>query len=168
MSENQNCWSQIRATAWRCLTFKPGKRGLNSRLRPILWGGSVLTHYLITWLEMDGQLGTRDGSSGRPGALLEMFFSYTNSSTPYLNIYIVFVTGEDDIARYNSRRYTHTWLYVIHYIVQYVCYFVVCLCYVISRQYSVLTVLFQKIKALFSVPTCFSFGYWQSLVACLY
>ncbi len=28
--------------------FKPGKRGLNSRLRPVLRGGSVLTHYLIT------------------------------------------------------------------------------------------------------------------------
>ncbi len=29
--------------------FKPGKRGLNSRLRPVLWGGGMaLTHYLIT------------------------------------------------------------------------------------------------------------------------
>ena len=65
--------------------FKPGKRGLNSRLKPILRGGvSVLTHYLITWLETDGQLGTRDGSSGRPGALLKIFFPTQNSSTPYL------------------------------------------------------------------------------------
>jgi hypothetical protein len=29
--------------------FKPGKQGLNSRLKPILRGGVlVLTHYLIT------------------------------------------------------------------------------------------------------------------------
>ncbi len=36
--------------------FKPGKRGLNSRLMPVLRGegGMVLTHYLITWLETDG------------------------------------------------------------------------------------------------------------------
>jgi hypothetical protein len=44
----------------------------------------VLTHYLITWLETDGQLGTRDGSLGRPGALLKIFFPTQNSSTPYL------------------------------------------------------------------------------------
>jgi hypothetical protein len=30
------------------LIVKPGKRGLNSRLRPVLRGGMVLTHYLIT------------------------------------------------------------------------------------------------------------------------
>jgi hypothetical protein len=56
---------------------------------------------------MDGQLSTRDGSSGRPGALLEIYFPTKNSSTPYLNIYIVFVTGEDEYSRYNYRRYTY-------------------------------------------------------------
>ncbi len=66
--------------------FKPGGRGLNSRLRSILQGRGVLvlTHYLITWLGMDGQRGTHDGSSGRPGALLQIFFPTQNSSTPYL------------------------------------------------------------------------------------
>ncbi len=34
------------------------------------------------------------------------FFFYTNSSTPYLNICIVFVTGEDDITRSDSQRYS--------------------------------------------------------------
>ncbi len=77
--------------------FKPGKRGLNSRL--------VLTHYLITSLETDGQLGTRDGSSGRPGALLKIFFPTQNSSTPYLTYMHFFVTGEDEYSRYNYRRY---------------------------------------------------------------
>jgi hypothetical protein len=52
---------------------------------------------------MDGQLGTRDGSSGRPGALLEISFPTQNSSTPYLNIRTVFVTGEDKYSRYNYR-----------------------------------------------------------------
>jgi hypothetical protein len=48
--------------------FKPRKRGLNSQLHACTTGGGgmVLTHYLITWLEMDGQLDTRDGSSSRP------------------------------------------------------------------------------------------------------
>jgi hypothetical protein len=59
--------------------FKTGKRGLNSRLRASaagVGGGMVLTHYLITWLEMDGQLDTREGSSSRPGALLEISFPH--------------------------------------------------------------------------------------------
>ncbi len=54
--------------------FKTGKQVLNSRLRPVLQGGGmVLTHYLITWLEMDGQHDTRGGSSSRPRALLKNF-----------------------------------------------------------------------------------------------
>ncbi len=32
MNENQNSQSQDHVTALRCLRFKPGKRGLNSRL----------------------------------------------------------------------------------------------------------------------------------------
>ncbi len=58
---------------------------------------------------MDGQLDTCDGSSGRPGALLEIFFFYTNSTTPLTNLYtLFFVIGEDDIARFDSWRYTYT------------------------------------------------------------
>ncbi len=64
--------------------FKPGKRGLNSRLHACTAGGGmVLTHYLITWLEMDGQLDTRDGSSSRPSALLEIFFPAQIAVHPY-------------------------------------------------------------------------------------
>jgi hypothetical protein len=87
--------------------FNPGKQGLNSRLRPCCKGGgvSVLTHYLTTWLEMDGQLGTHDGSSGRPSALLKKCFPTQIAVHPTKYKYIVFVTGEDDIARYNYRRY---------------------------------------------------------------
>jgi hypothetical protein len=109
MSENQKLLITDPCDIVTVSDIKPGKQGLNSWLRPILQGGggSVLTHYLITWLETDGQLGTRDGSSGRPGALLEISFPTKNSSTPYSNIHTVFVTGEDEYSRYKHRRYNY-------------------------------------------------------------
>jgi hypothetical protein len=49
MSENQACQTQVHVTALRCLKIKPGKKGLNRRLRPVLRGGGLfLKHYLIT------------------------------------------------------------------------------------------------------------------------
>ncbi len=54
---------------------------------------------------MDGQLGTRDGSSGQPGALLQISFPIQIAVRLTKYKYTVFVTGEDDIARLNSRRY---------------------------------------------------------------
>ncbi len=39
----------------------------------------------------------------RPGALLEISFLFFNSSTP-INLHIIFVTGEEDITRIDSRR----------------------------------------------------------------
>jgi hypothetical protein len=49
MNDNQRSQSQVHVTALWCLIFKPRKRGLNSRLCPVLQGGGlVLTHYLIT------------------------------------------------------------------------------------------------------------------------
>ncbi len=47
---------------------------------------------------MDGQLGTHDGSSGRPGALLKISFPTQIAVHLTKHIYFVFVTGEDDIA----------------------------------------------------------------------
>jgi hypothetical protein len=48
MSENQECQSQVHVTVLRCLRVKPGKKGLNRRLRPVLQGGGlVLTNYLV-------------------------------------------------------------------------------------------------------------------------
>ncbi len=38
MSENQVCQSQVHVTALRCLSVKPGKKGINRRLRPVLGG----------------------------------------------------------------------------------------------------------------------------------
>ncbi len=88
--------------------FKPRKRGLNSRLRTSAagGGGTVLTHYLITWLEMDGQLDIREGLSSRPGALLEISVPTQIAIGLYWLYTLFFVTGEDDIARFDSRRYS--------------------------------------------------------------
>ncbi len=58
---------------------------------------------------MNGQLGTQDGSSGRPGALLEIYFPTKNSRTPYLNMHTVFVTGEDEYSRYKHWRYNNAY-----------------------------------------------------------
>ncbi len=40
MSENQECQSQVHVTALWCLRLKPGKKGLNRRLRAVLRGGT--------------------------------------------------------------------------------------------------------------------------------
>jgi hypothetical protein len=43
----------------------------------------------------------------RPGALLEIFFNVShNSSMPNKNCTLLFLTGEDKIARFDSRRYS--------------------------------------------------------------
>jgi hypothetical protein len=39
MNENQNSQSQVHVTVVRCLRFKPGKRGLNSRFDLYCGGG---------------------------------------------------------------------------------------------------------------------------------
>ncbi len=53
----------------------------------------------VTVWNTDGQLGTRDGSSGRPGALLKIFFPTQNSSTPYLTYIHCFLwLGKMNIA----------------------------------------------------------------------
>ncbi len=64
MSENQNSQSQVHATASQYLRFKPGKRGLNSPCTCLAegGGGAVITSYLITGPEKDGQHDTREGS----------------------------------------------------------------------------------------------------------
>ncbi len=86
--------------------LNPGKQRLNSRPRPYRGGGGVGSHKLpnhvtgnrrSTWYSWRVIRLTRRTATN--------FLSHMNSSTPYWNIYIVFVIGEDDIARYNSRRY---------------------------------------------------------------
>ncbi len=104
MSENQKLLITNPSDSMTVSDIKPGKQGLNSRLRPILWGGgvSVLTHYLITWLETDGQLGTCDGSSGRPGELLEISFP-TKIAVRLTKIYTLFLwLGKTNIADTNT------------------------------------------------------------------
>ncbi len=64
---------------------------------------------------MDGQHDTCGGSSSRPGALLKFFFSTQIAVRPTRYIYIVFVTGEDDITRSDSRRYRSTLFTLFQY-----------------------------------------------------
>ncbi len=100
MNENQKSQSQVHVTALRCLRGKPGKRGFNSRLWPVLRGGGlVLTHYLITWLEMDGQHNT-------PRTARNFFNFPHDSSTPYNELYVIIC--------YRGRRYSQVRFPAIH------------------------------------------------------
>ncbi len=55
---------------------------------------------------MDGQLGTRDGSSFPHKIAVHL--------TKHIYTYIVFVTGEDEYSRYNYRRYNPDGHYFIN------------------------------------------------------
>ncbi len=56
---------------------------------------------------MDGQHDTRDGSSSRPGALLKIpIFHMGLQYARWTQNIIIILTGEDDIARFDSWRYT--------------------------------------------------------------
>jgi hypothetical protein len=74
-------------------------------------GGSVLTQHQSRDTEMDGQHNTRDGSSGRPGALLEI--SYFADELQYVIFYIIiWVWGRWQIARIDSQQYIYILLYI--------------------------------------------------------
>ncbi len=75
MNENQECQSQVHVTARWYLIFKPGKRGLNSWLRPVLLGGGPGSHTLPDHMTGNGR-STRHSRrviTLSPGALLEIF-----------------------------------------------------------------------------------------------
>ncbi len=57
--------------------------------------GSVLTQHQSRDSEMDSQLNTRDGSLGRPGALLEISY-FTNGFAVRNNLQHYFRSWEDD------------------------------------------------------------------------
>jgi hypothetical protein len=75
MNENQVCKSQVHVTVRRYLIFKPEKRVLNSRLRPVLWGGWTGSHTLPNHVTGNGRSTrhTRRVITLRPGALPEIF-----------------------------------------------------------------------------------------------
>jgi hypothetical protein len=109
MNENQKSQSHVHVTALRCLRVKPGKRGLNSRLWPILRGGGAGSHTL-PYHVTGNRWSTRHSRwviTLRPGALLDIFLIFhTIAVHPTINCTLLFVTGEDDIARFDSRRYS--------------------------------------------------------------
>ncbi len=79
MNENQKSQSQVHVTALRCLRFKPGKWGLNSRLLPVLWGRGAGSHTLPNYMTGNEQ-STRHSLwviTPRPGALPEISFFFT-------------------------------------------------------------------------------------------
>ncbi len=93
----------------RYLIFKLGKRGLNSQLRPILRerGGNG-SHTLPNHVTGNGwsTRHSRGVITLRPSALLEIFYFISHSSsTPNKNCTLLFLTGEDDIARFDSPQY---------------------------------------------------------------
>ncbi len=109
MNENQKSQSQVHVTALRCLRVKPGKRGLNSRLWPVLRGGGAGSHTLPNHVTWNGQ-STRHSRwviTLRPGALLEIFYFHTVALCPTIKCTLLFVTGEDNLARFDSRRYNY-------------------------------------------------------------
>jgi hypothetical protein len=114
MNENQNSQSQVHVTVLRYLRFKPGKQALNSPLTCPAGGGGRAggadSHTLPN--QVTGNWRSTRHSRGvitlRPSALLEIYFLFINSSSPKWNLYLIFVTGEDDIARFDSRRYSHS------------------------------------------------------------
>jgi hypothetical protein len=82
---------QVHVTALRCLRVKPGKRGLNSWLWPVLRGAggwfSLITNHVTgngrsTWH-------LRWVITLRPGALLEIFLIFHGSSMPNNKLYII-------------------------------------------------------------------------------
>ncbi len=62
-------------------------------------GGPVLTHYLITW-ETDGQHNTREGSPRSAPTHCLMFNTIAVQKSK--NCTLLYLTGEDDIARFDS------------------------------------------------------------------
>jgi hypothetical protein len=58
-------------------------------------GGAVLTQHQSSDTETDGQRNTRDGSSGRPGALLDISYFLDKSAVRYI-LHYYFESWEDD------------------------------------------------------------------------
>ncbi len=97
--------------------FKPGKRGLNSRPMPYCRGGRVGSHTLPNHMTGNGRSTRYSWRVIRPTRrTARNFFSHKNSSTLYLNIYTVFVTGEDEYSRYNYRWYINSTTYIMNWI----------------------------------------------------
>jgi hypothetical protein len=105
MNENQNSQLQVLATALRYLRFQPGKQGLNSPFTCPAGGlrGGGGSHTLPNHVTGSGR-STRHSRrviTLRPGALLEIYFLFIDSSTPIKSIHYFCDWGR----RYNQVRF---------------------------------------------------------------
>ncbi len=96
-------------TALRCLRVKPGKKGLNRRLRPVLRGGTsshTLPNHVIGKRMVNTSLAK--GHHAQTLCTASQFFLYVShdSSMPNKNCTLLVLTGEDDIAKFDSWRYS--------------------------------------------------------------
>jgi hypothetical protein len=84
------------------------KASLNSDPVPIPGGGgSVLTQHQSHDPEMDSQCNTRDGSSGRPGTVLEISY-FTDGFAVHNILNIILGLGRLQIASIDSWQYYQT------------------------------------------------------------
>jgi hypothetical protein len=111
MSKNQAYKSQVHVTALQCLTIKPGKKGLNRRLRPVLRGGGTGSHTLlnhVTRKQMVKMTFAKDHHAPTRRTARNFLMFHMAAVRLNENCTLLFLTGEDVIARFDSRRYSHT------------------------------------------------------------
>jgi hypothetical protein len=90
MSENQLCRSQVHVTAFRVLKVKRQKVGLNKQLKAHTAGGAWFSPNAESLdREMDNQHNNHEGSSRRPGALLEIYNIFHTTAVHQIFIYII-------------------------------------------------------------------------------
>ncbi len=100
LSENQACQSKVHVTALRCLRNKPGKKGLNRRLRPVLRGG-VGSHTLpnnVIGKQMVNMTLAK-GHHAQTWLTARKFLMFLMIATHNENCTLLFLTWEDNIAR---------------------------------------------------------------------
>jgi hypothetical protein len=110
MSENQACQSLVHVTALRCLRVKPEKKMLNRRLRPVLWGGGgtgshTLPNHVIRKRTVDMTIAKGHHAQTQHTARKFLMF-HTIAVRQLKNCTLLFLTREDDIARFDSRQYS--------------------------------------------------------------
>jgi hypothetical protein len=102
----------VHVTALQCLRVKPRKTGLNMRLKSVLRGGGAGSHtspnqVIRKWMV---NMTLSKGHYAQTRHTARKYFNVSHdSSTPYKNLTLLFLTGEDDIARFDSRQYRDVW-----------------------------------------------------------
>jgi hypothetical protein len=108
MGENQAYQSQVHVTALRYLRVKHRTRGLSRRLKPVLQGWGAGSHTLSNHVIRKRTVNTTL-ARGHHAQTRHTSRNFSNllhdSSMPNETVRYYFLTGEDDTARFDSRRY---------------------------------------------------------------